>query len=66
VDARWRAVTDSALASERLEQDLRAALEDLDFRPAREAELPAGFPEPTPVREIELKRYPRRIGPASA
>ncbi len=58
-DARWLALTDPILAGKRLEQDLWTAVEDLEFRPVREAELPSGFPEPTPVREIALKRYPR-------
>lgn len=35
------------------------ALADLEFVPYLEAELPAGFPPPTPVGEIERKQYPR-------
>ena len=30
----------------------------LAFRPLIEAELPRGFPPPTPVGELELKQYP--------
>lgn len=41
---------------------LRAALvkaeNTLAFRPLREAPLPEGFPAPTPLGEIEIKRYP--------
>jgi NADH dehydrogenase [ubiquinone] 1 alpha subcomplex assembly factor 1 len=58
-DARWRAFDDPALASKLLEQELRMALVDLEFVPVSEAKLPQGFPPPTPVREIEIKRYPR-------
>jgi NADH dehydrogenase [ubiquinone] 1 alpha subcomplex assembly factor 1 len=57
-DANWHALTNPALASKVLEQELRVALVDLEFKPLREAQLPLDFPEPTPVREIELKRYP--------
>ena len=32
--------------------------EDLRFEPMREAETPAGWPTPTTVGEVELKRYP--------
>jgi len=31
----------------------------LAFQPIREAELPTGFPEPTPVGEIRTKSYPK-------
>ncbi|MBN2024544.1 MAG: heme-binding protein [Pirellulales bacterium] len=31
---------------------------DLEFRVRSEAELPAGFPPPTTVGEVEIKRYP--------
>ncbi len=37
---------------------LRNIYSDLRFRPRKEAELPAGFPPPTPVGEIEVKHYP--------
>ncbi len=29
-----------------------------EFQPIKEAEMPAGFPEPTPVGEVEVKQYP--------
>ncbi len=45
-DQSFRAVIESALA-------------DLEFVPYLEAELPVGFPAPTPVGEIERKQYPR-------
>lgn len=41
-----------------LQSALRRAAEVLAFRPLREAELPKGFPEPTPVGQVELKSYP--------
>jgi hypothetical protein len=34
------------------------ASKDLSFEPIREAEMPKGFPEPTPVGQIEVKEYP--------
>ncbi|HYV34493.1 MAG TPA: heme-binding protein [Gemmataceae bacterium] len=37
---------------------LRDAQETLAFKPFIEAALPEGFPEPTPVGEIQLKHYP--------
>jgi len=41
---------------------LRAGLRQTDailaFKPRMEAKLPEGFPEPTPVGEIQLKSYP--------
>lgn len=43
-------------------QILRRRIEELSdrlsFAPIIEAEMPQGFPPPTPVGEIELKRYP--------
>jgi len=59
LDARWRAVTDPAAAQARLTDDLRLAVEDLEFEPRMEADLPEGFPAPTPVRALELKSFPR-------
>ena len=56
--ARWIALTRPGAAESNLERDLERALSDLEFEPLIEAELPEGFPEPTPVREIELKTYP--------
>lgn len=55
---RWRGVIQPDSASYWLESELNALLSDLDFEPVLEAELPLGFPAPTPVREIELKQYP--------
>ena len=57
-EARWRDVTAPGSAAEGLEQDLRRTLGDLDFEPVMEADLPEGFPAPTPVGEVEVKRYP--------
>jgi len=37
---------------------LRAQADDREFRPTIEAEMPAGFPQYTPVREVQIKRYP--------
>jgi hypothetical protein len=47
-------------ASERtsLERELKRLAEDLAFEPLLEAALPAGFPLPTALGEIELKAYP--------
>ena len=36
----------------------RAQADDKEFRPIIEAEMPAGFPQYTPVREVQVKRYP--------
>jgi uncharacterized surface protein with fasciclin (FAS1) repeats len=41
-----------------LQEGLRNALETLEFQPFQEARLPKGFPTPTPVGEIKVKRYP--------
>jgi len=57
-DGRWRAVTQPVTTVSWLENELTAFLDDLAFEPVMEAELPVGFPAPTPVREIELKQYP--------
>lgn len=37
---------------------LALTLEELDFRPTFEGDMPVGWPEPTPLEEIEVKRYP--------
>jgi hypothetical protein len=58
VDARWQALADEARAASWLERELDRTAADLAFTPLREAELPVGFPAPTPVLEIELKQYP--------
>ncbi|QDU76808.1 SOUL heme-binding protein [Bremerella volcania] len=41
-----------------LEKGLRESFEILTFKMKKEADLPAGFPQPTPVGEIRLKQYP--------
>jgi len=41
-----------------LARQLVQVVSDLRFEPVREAALPAGFPEPTPVGEIRVQRYP--------
>ena len=57
-NARWRAVVDEERARRWLVQELKRAAQDLAFEPFIEAELPVGFPAPTPVQEIQLKRFP--------
>jgi hypothetical protein len=47
-----------ALIAPALETALRDALEILAFRPVMEAPLPDGFPPPTPLGQIEIKKYP--------
>lgn len=37
---------------------LRARADDKEFSPIIEAKTPEGFPEYTPVREVQIKRYP--------
>jgi hypothetical protein len=37
---------------------IRETCEALAFKPLLEASLPEGFPHPTPLGEIEIKRYP--------
>ncbi|GAA4441788.1 heme-binding protein [Bremerella cremea] len=44
--------------AETLEKALRESYEMLSFQMKQEADLPAGFPEPTPVGEIRVKHYP--------
>lgn len=41
-----------------LREALGVGVEVLEFRVLKEAELPEGFPEPTPVGEIRVKNYP--------
>ncbi|GEM_PF-467914 len=41
-----------------LRTELQGMAEGLAFRPVAEADLPEGFPAPTPVGEVELKEYP--------
>ena len=57
-DARWREAVSPGSAAAGLEDELRQTLADLEFEPILEAALPEGFPPPTLVGEIELKRYP--------
>ncbi len=56
-DAQARDAADTAESA--LRETLERALGDLDFEPVVQAALPEGFPAPTPVGEIEVKRYPR-------
>ncbi len=60
--AGWRAYVGAAeaprAAADVLARDLARLRDDLRFEPVREAELPRGFPEPTPVLEIRHKSYP--------
>ena len=37
---------------------VHARADDKDFKPIVEAETPEGFPGHTPVREVQIKRYP--------
>lgn len=48
----------AAASGEELEAALRASYEMLTFKMKLEADLPAGFPLPTPVGEIQVKQYP--------
>lgn len=57
-DARWMALTDSQAAQQWLGDKLNQAASDLAFEPTIEAETPLGFPDLTPVREVQLKAYP--------
>lgn len=50
--------SDKQQAAKLMRDALREAKETLAFRPFIEAPLPEGFPEPTPVGEIEIKKYP--------
>ena len=58
LDARWRALVDPYAAAEELAERLAALASDLRFEPLMEADLPPGFPEPTPVHELRLVEYP--------
>jgi uncharacterized surface protein with fasciclin (FAS1) repeats len=49
---------ESTSSSASLHDALRGAAEILRFEPTIEARAPAGFPEPTPVGQIEVKSYP--------
>jgi hypothetical protein len=48
----------AANSREALEAALRKSYEILTFKMKKEADLPTGFPEPTPVGEIRVKEYP--------
>jgi SOUL heme-binding protein len=48
----------AATSGETLETALRTSYDLLTFTMKKEADLPAGFPKPTPVGEIQLKQYP--------
>jgi len=37
---------------------LRAGADDTEFKPIVEAKIPEGFPQYTPVRDVQIKRYP--------
>lgn len=58
-DARWQAILDVDGAGKNLEARLADLASDLCFEPRMEAPLPKGFPGPTAVHELEIKRYPR-------
>ena len=36
----------------------RAGADDTEFKPIVEAKMPEGFPQYTPVRDVQIKRYP--------
>lgn len=48
----------AAQEADGFEKALRNSQEILTFQMKQEADLPAGFPEPTPVGEIQIKQYP--------
>jgi len=51
--------TDSSEATWRsFRERINRLCKGLEFAPTMEAEMPSGFPAPTPVGEIELKQYP--------
>ncbi len=49
---------DKQQAAKLMQDALREAKATLAFQPVIEAPLPEGFPEPTPVGEIQIKKYP--------
>ena len=51
-------VSDKQQAAKLMQDALREAGATLAFKPLIEAPLPEGFPEPTPVGEIQIKKYP--------
>lgn len=56
IDAAFRQVPAIQELANDDEADAKA---DDPFEPVREAPLPEGFPEPTPVDEIQIKEYPQ-------
>jgi hypothetical protein len=48
----------AATTLESYEAALRSVVSILSFKPKEEADLPKGFPSPTPLGEIQLKQYP--------
>ena len=50
--------SDNRQSAKLMQDALREAKETLAFKPFIEAPLPEGFPEPTPVGEIQIKKYP--------
>jgi len=56
--AKVATIEDAKLGAKLLWEALRDGEGVLAFRMVKEAELPVGFPEPTPVGEIRLKKYP--------
>ena len=56
--ARWRALFDTQDAKAQLTVAVRGAIDDLEFTPLLEADLPVGFPAPVPAGELQLKCYP--------
>jgi hypothetical protein len=51
-------LSDKQQAAKLMQDALREAKATLAFQPVFEAPLPEGFPEPTPVGEIQIKKYP--------
>lgn len=51
-------VSDKQQAAKLMQDALLEASATLAFKPLIEAPLPEGFPEPTPVGEIQIKKYP--------
>ena len=48
----------AALAALLATYTMRARANDKDFKPIVEANMPAGFPQYTSVREVQIKQYP--------
>lgn len=56
--ARFQALFAEDEGASWLASQLTRVASDLRFEPVREADLPAGFPDTTPVGEIRVQRYP--------